>query len=378
MFQKLSKKLKLSDYKILKKAFLEKMAFPFLSRRKILGIDIGTFAIRVVELSQSKEEIKLENYGELQSKFLYEKPFRSFEKNTLSLPIKDIANALRAILKEAKITTRIARFSLPDFSSFFTTFSLPPMSKKELPQAVRFEARHHVPLPISELALDWTIIEGEISSLKREALKILLVAIPQEVVNQYQKIAGFSKLELQNLEAEVFALKRVLLESEEKGVIALVDIGAQSTSCSIIEDGILKMSYSFDISGNDLTKGLVDSLKIEPQIAEKLKLKYGLSFGTQEVSRVLHPLLDLVIIEVEKIIRHFFQQEGKNVEKIILVGGTAKLKGIREYFTQKLEKKVEIGNPFAKISYPKILEKTLNQSAPSFAVALGTALGGFE
>src|SRR3989344_1376468 len=127
--------------------------------QSFLGIDIGTSYLKVVELSKWGERISFKNYGELKASLLYDKPFRTFEKNTLLLSSLDIARALRAIFEEAKMKSRKGVFSIPDFSSFFTNFELPPMSKSELAEAVQFEARKHVPLPISEVTFDWQLLE---------------------------------------------------------------------------------------------------------------------------------------------------------------------------------------------------------------------------
>jgi type IV pilus assembly protein PilM len=351
--------------------------FKFAKSQRVLGIDIGAFAIKIVELSKEGEKVKLENYGFLESKFLYEKPFRIFEENVLTLSTSDIAFAITSILKEAKITTKIANFSLPDFSSFFTTFSLPPMGKDEIASAVNFEARQHVPLPISELALDWISIGPNELQGRQKEIKILLVAIPKRVVEQYQQIANLANLQLKNLEAEVFSLTRSLIPNKE-GTFCLVDIGAESTTCSIIEKGALSISHSFNTSGNDLTKELANQLNLDLGKAEQLKLKYGLSLEGKAIAKVLQSVLDSIIIETERIIKHFHQKEGKIVEKIILTGGTANLKGVQEYFKEKLKKEVEIGNPFSKIIYPQLLDKKLKELGPALAIALGVGLGTFS
>ncbi len=350
---------------------------PFFSSKKILGIDIGISSIKIVELSKAKEKIKLENYGEIQSKFLHEEPFRTFGEGTLFTSIQDIARAIIAILTEAKIRTRLVYFSLPDFLSFLTVLQFPEMNKEELAQAVQFEAKQHVPLPVSDMVLDWILVNDKPFDKKEKKLKVLLVAVPRKIVNQYQEIAELAKLELQGLEAEVFALKRAFF-TQEKKVIALIDIGVQSTTCSIVEGGILKTSHSFDVSGNDLTKGLMDSLDIKIDLAEKLKTKYGLLPQGQVIPEILKPILDAVIIETEKIFHHFFEKEGKNIEEIVLAGGTANLKGIQAYFKEKLGKEVRTGNPFSKIVYPSILKRDLEESGPSFAVAVGVGLGKFQ
>jgi type IV pilus assembly protein PilM len=167
--------------------------------KSFLGIDIGTSSIKVVELGRKGQTIKLINYGEVKTASLQKSPFRIVERDGLLLSDREIAAAISAIFKEAGIESREANFSIPDFSSFFTTFELPPMSQKELESAVKYEARSYIPLPLSEIALDWTIIEGKVSDKTKGNLGILAVAIPNEVINQYQEIASLSGLQIKAL-----------------------------------------------------------------------------------------------------------------------------------------------------------------------------------
>src|SRR3989338_5765056 len=117
--------------------------------KRCLGVDIGTSVIKIVELSQRGKRSKLDNYGEMESLFLYEKPFRTFEKSTLTISNSDVVKAITAIISEAKMKAVKAYFSIPDFSTFFTTFRLPSMTREELPKAVEYQARQHIPLPLS-------------------------------------------------------------------------------------------------------------------------------------------------------------------------------------------------------------------------------------
>lgn len=354
--------------------------------KRCLGIDIGTSSVKVVELSRFGTRVKLENYAQLTATSFFQKPFRSLEKTTLLLSSQDIAKALTAFLEEAKIKAKRAIFSIPDFSSFFTWFQLPPMSREEVATAVRYEARQHIPLPLSEVTLDWQITNGKFADNRGSKVKILLVAVPNEVVSQYQEIANLSRLELWAVEAEVFALSRACVG--EKKIIGLIDIGAQSTTVSIIDRGVLKRSHSFDVSGNEFTQRLSQSLSIDYLKAEELKKKYGLRpidkfleptvpYG-QDLRKVLLTLCDIIIAEIEKLAQVFYQEEIKGVEKFILAGGTALLPGLRDYFEEGLRREVEIAQPFSNIFCPPILEETLKEIGPSFAIAVGAALRGLE
>lgn len=357
------------------------MQFLGLIPQRFLGIDIGSSSIRVVELSGWAGRRNLENYGEVTAEALFKKPFRTFEKSTLLLSTKDISRAIKAITEESQMKARRAVFSIPDFSSFFTTFELPPMTEEEVPQAVRAEAKRHVPLPLGEVVLDWQIINKPKRN-KTESLKVLLVAVPNEIINQYQRIAANLNLQLIALEAEVFGLIRSLTKKEEKGVIGLIDIGARSTSCSIIEKRMLRVSRSFDLSGDDLTERISKGLSVEPKKAEELKNKYGITLQEgkeNNVKEILSPLIDIIIREIDKIFMAFYLKEKKEVEKVILAGGSAFLPGLLEYFKERFSKKeVVIANPFSKIFFPPILDETLKKIGPTYAIAVGMALRGIE
>ena len=351
--------------------------------KKFLGIDIGTSSIKIVELSSWAGRIKLENYGEISAEAIYQKPFRTFEKSTLLLSSQDISRAIKAVIEETKIKSRECIFSIPDFSSFFTNIELPPMSPEEIPEAVRAEARYHIPVPLSEVTLDWQLIEGGIQDFKSTKLKVIVVTVPNEIINQYKNIASILNLELFALEAEVFGLMRSLIEKEEKRLVGLIDIGDRSTTCSIFEKRILKTSHSFDLSGSDLTERIAKGLGIDYKTAENLKRKYGILSSQLEpegknIRQILIPLIDLIIGEVEKIFKNFSWKEGEEVKRIVLAGGSAFLPGLAEYFRDYFKNEVEIANPFSRTIFPPILEKTLKEMGPSYAIAVGLALRGLE
>ncbi len=353
---------------------------PFKPASKIfLGIDIGTTAIKVIELSKRGDRIKLENYGEASAQTLYEKPFRTIDKNTLSFSSQEIAKALIAIFEEAKIIEKKSIFSIPDFGSFFIDFSLPPMTESELPEAIKYEARQYIPMPLSEVTLDWSIIGGEMGKSRQKStpLKILLVAVPTEIINQYQEIAFLAGIKIQAIEAEAFGLLRSLIRNDKR-VICIIDIGAQSTTINIIDGGILKKSHSFDISGGELTQLVAKSLNVDFDSAERLKRETGLEEGGREIKKILLPLIDYIASETDNILRAFVRQEGREVEKIILAGGSAQTPGLKKYFLETFRKETEIANPFVDIFYPPVLEETLKQMGSSYAIAVGMALRGLE
>ena len=339
-----------------------------------LGVDIGTSSIKIVELSHKGASNKLENYGEIRTGALYEKQFETFSKNILTLPGKDISRGIRAILEEAGISTQRANFSIPDFASFFTTFSLPPMTKNELPQAIKFEARRHIPLSFSEVTLDWQIVQGV--GNEESDIKVLLVAVSNQIIRQYQQLARLSDLNLGNLEAEIFGLLRATIKDDKPTI--LLDIGAQSSAISAIVNKKLKSSHSFDISGDFLTKKINKTLNVNYEEADNLKKENGLLLFRKDVREALLPAVNSMSIEIRKISQDIEEQENKKIEKIILAGAGSSLPGLREFFSGKFETDVEIATPFEGIITPAVLDNKMRKIGPNFAIALGEAIGGFK
>lgn len=348
------------------------MFFP----KKILGIDIGTSSIKIVEVSRWGGGKTLENYGEIESTALYKESNGTFERGSYLLSDFFVSRAIVAILEEAKIKTKAAIFSIPDFSTFCTSIELPPMTEKEIEQAVYYTAPQYIPLPITETALDWRTVSGTPGD-KNSSLKILLIAIPNQVIQGYRKIAQLAGLELYALEAETLAITRALVK-ENKKIICLMDIGVQSTTVNIIDKGILKKSYSFSFASHQLTYAVSSALGLNYNESEKLKNKQGLISLNADLTETLYLLIDPLVLQIRKISGDFYREEKKDIEEIYLTGGTANLPGLKEYFQETFKKNVEIPNCFSDLLYPPILEERIKKMGPSFSVAVGLSLGGLE
>lgn len=349
-----------------------KMFFP----KKMVGIDIGTASIKIVEISRWGQGKTLENYGEIKSVSLYKEPFRNQERGSYLLSNYFVSRAVRAVLDEARIRTKAVIFSIPDFSTFCTSFELPPMSAQEINDAVYYNAPQYVPLPITETTLDWKLIDGTPGD-KKSTLKIFLIAIPNQTIQDYQKVAQAAGLNLYAVEAESLSLVRSLAKKDRE-IACFIDIGVQSTTINIVDKKKLKKSYSFDFAGSQLTHALTTSFGLAYNEAELLKNKEGLVSSQQNVAKILYLLIDPLLLEVKKVLANYNIKEKKEVDAIYLTGGTSSLPGLKEYFKEVLKKNVEIPNCFDDLLSPPILGKTLEKMSPAFSVATGAALGGLE
>jgi len=312
----------------------------FFSKR-ILGIDVGTYSVRLVEISGRGEGTSLENYGEM----VWPKQEKKPGQPEIASPSNaTIANAIRAIAKEAGIKTKTVVFSIPDFSTFSTSFDLPPMPQKEIPGAIHYNASQYITLAAEEVTLDWKILPGAGAD---QSSKVFLVAVPNQVIEDYKSIAKLAGLELHAVEAEAMALARVFAK-QNSGPICFIDVGMQSSTVNLAEKGFLKKSFSVSVT----------SAMLESEIMQS----------------AAEPLVSLA----QQAISEFTQQEHKEIGLVYLTGGAARAKGLQEYLSSVLKKPVTVPNSFAGLSYHPALSATIQEMAPRFSVAVGVALGGFS
>ncbi len=341
----------------------------------MVGIDVGTSSIKMVEISLAGHQKTLENYSELESPDIYKEDLLAAQKGNMAISSDFVSRAIKAMVSEAKIRTKSVIFSIPDFSTFCTSFEIPAMPQKELAGAIRYNASQFITLPISEVTLDWSILPS--SQEKQGLMKVFLVAMPNQVVQEYQAIARNAGLELYALEAEAMGIARALAGRNKK-TVCVMDIGVQSSTVNIIENGFLRRSYSFNFYSNQLPQAVATALGVGFAEADAIVKKEGITSSRPGLADALYLLIDPLLLEIKNISAEFLQQEQKQIEEVYLTGGPASLPGLKEYFEESLKKKVYVPNCFSDFLYPPILEGTLKEMSPSFSAAVGVALGGIE
>lgn len=341
-------------------------------KRKVLGIDIGTDAVKVAEVSAWGKHRKLENYSEIKSYFISKEPLLSTNEEGSLVSAGLISLSLKEVLKEAKIKTKRVIFPLPDFLTFAASFEIPPMPEKEIASAVYYNASRYLTLPISEVTLDWKIINNNPNN-KDSSIKVFLIAVPNQVIKEYQKIARDSGLELYALEPEVFGVARALVQGN-KNTICMIDMGAGTSTINIIDNGFFKRSYSSNFSGNQLSTALSSALNVQLADAEKIKIRERILPDKENTARILKPLIDNFFSEVKNVSADFLTKEQKQISGFFLTGGTAILPGLKDYFSDTFKIPVSTPNCFLNFAHPKIIEKSLSEMSPRFSAAVGAAL----
>ncbi|MBI2003624.1 MAG: type IV pilus assembly protein PilM [Parcubacteria group bacterium] len=340
--------------------------------KSVLGVDLGTAGIKIAELSASGSRFDLKNYGIID--FLAKGDAITFGDDLL-------IGGLRDLLGRIKSGTKDAVASISSFLTFATVVEMPYLSAKDLEKAIPFEARKYIPIPLSEVVLDWSIInvkeitQYESSSAPKSQfpnVEVFLAAVPKTEAERYKNIFLSAGLNLKALELENIALVRALI-GDDPSPLAVVNLGGRSTSIIIVDKGFERVSRNYELGGFEVTKALAASLGIGYSRAEELKKTEGMK-GNSSFVEAMTPLIDLIVFEAKKTISNYEESKKTKLAKVILTGGQSNMPGLKEYFGQKLGREILIGDPLGKISYNRALEGTLKSMGPSLAVALGLAM----
>lgn len=360
--------------------FLKKFKLPGLdfSFKKLvapssfLGIDIGISSAKVVQLREESEKAVLETYGELKTSGYFKKAEGGFGGGVLRFLDSEIAGFVSDLLRESNVTTKEAIFAIPAVSSFVTMIDLPKTTQQEVASAIPFEARKYVPIPISEVVLDWEIVLDNDDSDKTH---VLILAVPKEVINKYKRVAELTKLNIRALEVEIFSMVRSLVGHDQR-TAAIVNIGSQSTTVSIIDKAVIHLSVNISRGSSVISTSLARGLGITFDRADDLKKDIGLSekIEEKEISGIISPIVDSLFLEIERVVNVYNRKNIRKIERIILTGGGANLRGIVDYSARRFGLETSVGNPFARIIYPAFTQPIIKEIESDFAVAVGCAL----
>ena len=344
-----------------------------------LGVDIGTTSIKVVEVRAGKQKPQVTNYGFLESSGYLSRANQALQTSGLKIFEADATELLKAIVKSMGTTAKSAVASLPPFVVFTTILDFPSMDPKELSKAMVFQAKQYVPMPLSEVALDWIKVAEYTDDQGFTHQKILLISVPQEQIKKYQRMFKAAGLSLVALEIESLSIARIFGADPTPTVV--IDIGSRSTNVVFLDQGKLAWSSQSDLASASLTQALATSLGINPLRAEELKKERGV-VGTgpnYELSTIMVPFLDAIISEVKKAQFIYAQQfpMAHKAERIVLSGGGANLLGIEKYFEREFSLPIVKATPFLQFEYPPEISPFLPELEPVMSVALGLGMKEF-
>ena len=386
----------------------------------VLGVDVGSAYLKVVQLRRKGGKAILETYGSLALG-----PYAGIEIGRAThLPPDVIVGALRDLIREAHVTSTRAAFSIPFTSSLVTTMDMRVLDQKQLATSVLLEARKYIPVPISEVNLDWWIIPEESKRISEaetrmdkperisdaetqtgkpplqenvngqtvaplsvpsspdalslvndedvpKSMKILIAAIHNEALSRYQTIVKGIGLQSSFFEIELFSTIRSLFPHDLEPH-AVLDLGAGETKLYIIDRGLVRLSHVISHGGQDITLGISRSLGIIVAEAEKKKRAEGLQ-GPNDENTGATAILNVIFGETNRVLSGFEHKFGRKVKEVILSGGGANLLGIEAFAQQNLLVPARRADPFKQVEAPAFLDEVLQGIGPELTVAIGIA-----
>ncbi|HWU24683.1 MAG TPA: type IV pilus assembly protein PilM [Candidatus Paceibacterota bacterium] len=344
--------------------------------KSVIGIDIGSSSLKVVQLRREGETAVLETYGELSLG-----PYAGGEVGqATNLPADKIAETLKDLLREASVTTNDAGVSIPFSRSLLRLVTLPRRDDPEEQRTVvELEARKYIPVPISEVQLDWFIVpepipEGQPPSDK---VKVLLVAVHNDELSLLQGVIQGANLAATFFEIEIFSTIRSVVNEPVKPVLVL-DIGASATKVYVVEHGVIAFSHNIPQGGQDVTRTIAAAANLSIEQAEIQKKEHGFMIPTDGKAPYERSTIEIIFSRVfEEARRALAQYEATNqkaVSTLVLTGGGGVTKDLANYAKEFFSIPVELADPFAKAEAPAFMRPVLAQIGPEFAVAFGLAL----
>lgn len=353
--------------------------------KSVLGIDISSSTIKVVQLGRKKGRAVLETYGELALG-----PYAGVDAGrATSLPAAKLGEAVADLIREAKGTATACGVALPLSASLINVIEMPDVGEEKLKTMVPIEVRKYIPVAIGEVMLDWRVVprisaessqeaaEKETKGIKKS--EVLTVAIHRDTITRYQDVMKQSGLTPSFYEIEVFSTIRSILE-EDLMPTMIVGIGAGSTKVYIVDRKVLRESHIINRGSQEATLAVSRSMGVSEQRAEELKRTHGVIKGgaDNDVADIVSLVFDSIFTEARHVMEGYQKRRSRNVGKVILTGGGSLVAGIVERATTAFQTETVIANPFRKLEAPAFLESVLKEIGPGFDVAIGVALRRLE
>ena len=352
-------------------------AFLSRSKLKVVGLDISTTAVKLLELSKSGDKFRVESYA------VEPLPPNSVIEKNIS-DVEGVGEAIRKVVKRSGTHTKFAAAAVSGSSVITKVISMPAnLSEDDLESQIQMEADQYIPYPLEEVNLDFEVIGPSEDDPERE--DVLLAASRSENVDVRVDAIDMAGLTAKVIDVEAYAMENAigLLADQlpDQGVdkaIAVVDIGATMTTLNVLYD--LKTIYTREqvFGGKQLTEEIQRRYGLSYEEAGMAKRQGGLP--DNYVPEVLEPFKEAMVQQVSRSLQFFFSSsQHSSVDQILLVGGTSSIVGTDELIEQKLGIPTMVANPFVNMTVnQKIKAQTLHNDAPALMIACGLALRSFD
>lgn len=339
----------------------------FYRDKPIIGLDISTTGIKV--MSADPKKWLVHGYGSIDLEPLKVKAAMEDANSTY------LTENLKILMSEkiiGDIASRRVAIAIPTGRSYSRTFTLPVATEKSLHDAVILEADQYIPIPSSNLYIDYQVIERG-----KKEITVLMSAVSKIIVDNIVTSVTAAGLEPILIEPSICSVGRVLTATESGDLpTVIVDIGPASTDIAILDQGTIRVTGGLAVGGNTFTLDIAKKLGVELENAHQLKVLNGLSAGPrqQKLMGALQPSLERILAEVKKVMRYYDERINKTrkLEQLLIVGSGSNLPGIGEYFTNELVMPARVASPWQKLDFAKTQEPP-KQFRPRYITVAGLA-----
>lgn len=270
------------------------------------------------------------------------------------------------------ITTKRTVAAIPSYRTFSRLISLPPLSGRELQEAVELEAEQYIPMPLGELYLDYTVVKKD-----PEKMDLFAVAVPKKIVDSHLQLMQILGLEAVGVSTTIGAAGQLFLQDQQSDVPAvLIDFGSLSADISIFDHDLL-VSGTVSGGGEVFTDRIREKLGVTQTEAHIIKTKYGLgaSKKQKEINEALEPVLSQLAQEIRRMIRYYEDRYGaeRKISQVITLGGGANMPGLSDYLTNSLRLAVRSSDPWEYCDFHG-LQPPAKADKPMYATVMGLSL----
>src|SRR6195256_2137331 len=342
-------------------------------QKALVGLDIGSSSIKAVELKSTKQGYELVSFG-----------LENLAQDTvvdgaiMDAPL--VAAGIGTIFDNQEVKTRNVATSVSGHSVIVKRVTLPMMTEEELFDRIQSEASQHIPFDISDVNLDYQLLESVDSQMD-----VLLVAVKKDKILNHTNVLAQSGKNSTVVDIDAFALQNCYelnYDPDPGQTVALLNIGASVMNINIVRGGIPLFTRDVSVGGNQYTDALQKELDLSYEDAERLKKGETLPSVTDEQKQqILRSVSDILTLEIQKTFDFFrATASGENIQRIVVAGGTARVPGLVDLLREEFAMPVEELNPFRKVlvNPSKHSEDQIREMGPRLAIAVGLALRSFD
>jgi len=345
----------------------------FGSKKGLVGLDIGSSAVKAVELKSGGKagaEFQLVNVG------MEPLPPEAIVDGAI-MDSGAVIEAIQRVFSAQKIKTNDVATAVSGNAVIVKKISLPQMSTEELAESIHWEAEQYIPFDIQDVALDYEVIEGGGSGGNMD---VLLVAVKKDKISDYTSAISQAGKNCIVVDVDVFALQNcyeINYGIDPGRVIALLNVGASIMNINIVKGATSIFNRDIAVGGNQYTDAIQKDLNLSFDQAESLKRGTRVEGAAPEnLTPILQGVSENIALEIQKTFDFFKATSSEDrIDRIMLAGGTSKINGLRDLLADRFDAGVELLNPFNNVTYnPREFDPDfMNELGPQAAIAVGLA-----